>query len=1066
MSRRDRIPAKTSDAKGVLSLDQEIGFSDAVVLHPLSEEAFIANLHQRYKRDLIYTYIGSVLVSVNPYKVLALYTPAIIDAYKTFNRFELPPHIYAIADDSYCSMKNRNINQCIVISGESGSGKTEASKLIMQYVGAVSGKSKEVLQINNQLVESNPVLEAFGNAKTHRNDNSSRFGKYMDMEFDFKGDPVGGVITNYLLEKSRVTNCPEGERNFHIFYQLLTGSDIQFLKTLKLQRNIDHYRILSVSKCSQIENIDDRTNYVAMRKALSVIGFSQSEVLSVFQLISTVLKLGNLEFRPHANMDGTEGCVILNEYELHDVCEIIKSDFAQLHSSLVQRTIDTKHDFIVADLTASEAANARDSLCKAIYNRLFSWLVNRINESVKPIRRGRLKCLGVLDIYGFEIFQKNGFEQFVINYCNEKLQQLFVKLTLKDEQEEYIKENIEWEHINYVDNSHICDLIEKNNLGLFSLLDDECLRPGAASDETLLEKFDVAYEDHAHYESRGCKHCVSDGTLPVDSFRLKHYAGIVTYSTVGFLEKNSDLFYRDLSQAMYQCQHELLSSLFLEGNPKKMTLKRPATAVTQFKISISALIKNLQSKHVNYIRCIKPNEMKQPRIFERALVQHQVKYLGLMENIRVKRAGYCHKQTYESFLRRYKMLCVVTWPFWDGQPAEGVNYLLRELPIHPSEYAFGRTKIFIKNPHTVYELEEFRNARLDDLATLIQKTFRGWKQRNEFMRIKWGQIIIAKYSRAWLARRNFLKTKEAIKVFRKFYFGWKARMLARHLRHQKKISWAILIIQSYYRGWKKRSYLWSLSQNLPSESPTCTDWPPAPKSLQQTSSLLQNLYHKWRCYKYKQKFDIVSRNRMREKVTASLIFKSRKSCYPKTVSHPFRGDYVRLRQNIKWKKMSVETHDEYVVFADILNKVTRTNGKCVPTLLVVSTSSMLVMDQRTLQIKYRVPASEIFRISLSPFSDDIAVIHVQPTEVVKCKGDFVFQTGHVIEVVTKMFLVVQNAVGKPPEIQISPEFEANFGTQNVILNFRSVGSSGGSGIDSQPGQLRITRKGNRLEVCS
>ncbi|XP_076356260.1 myosin 95E isoform X5 [Tachypleus tridentatus] len=740
---------------------------------------------------------------------------------------------------------------------------------------------------------------------------------------------------------------------------------------------------------------------------MEVVGFLQDEILATFQIVSSVLKFGNLQFIPRANMDGTEGCSLMNEYELYDICELLKADFRAIQAALTLRTLEARHDVVVTDLSASEATYARDALCKALYSRLFTWLVNRINENIRAKRIGKRKSLGVLDIYGFEVFEHNSFEQFIINYCNEKLQQIFIELTLKQEQEEYVREGIQWVHVDYFNNAVICDLIEKNNHGILSLLDEECLRPGPVSDETFLFKLTKACQDNPYFESRGCKNFLSDNTLSYQSFRLRHYAGAVTYSVTGFIEKNNDLLYRDLSQAMYNCEHPLLKTLFPEGNPRRTTLKRPTTTGIQFKISIGALMKNLEAKQPNYIRCIKPNELKQPMIFEMALVNHQVQYLGLLENVRVKRAGYAFRQDYNIFLQRYKMCSLQTWPNWSGLPVEGITHLLHDLPIHPSEYTFGRTKIFIKNPRVLFELEEFRGHRLNELATLIQKTWRGWVQQQKYLRMKKYQTVIA---------ANYLCAK-------------------------------------------RRKYLLWLSRHLPSESPLCKDWPSTPVCLEETSQLLKKLYHKWRCHKYRSRFDQISRNRMREKVTASLIFKDKKASYPKSVSHPFRGDYVRLRQNLKWKKMSIETGDQYVVFADIINKVTRTSGKCVQTLFVISTSSMLIMDQRTLQIKYRVPAADIFRISLSPYVDDISVFHVRANELTKKKGDFLFETGHVIEIVTKLFLVIQNATGKPPEINITPEFEANFGKENAILTFKTVGLP-----EVQPGQLKITRKGNRMEV--
>lgn len=1046
--------------------------SDALLLEPPTEEAFIANLHQRFKRDLIYTYIGTVVVSVNPYKKLALYCPDVIQAYEKCSMFELPPHIYALADNAYTSLKDRNQDQCVIITGESGGGKTEASKLVMQYVAAVSGRDEEVGAIKEHILRSTPILEAFGNAKTHRNDNSSRFGKYMDIEFDFKGDPVGGVITNYLLEKSRVISHTQGERNFHFFYQLLSGAEVHLLKSLKLQRNTENYSILKHSRCSQLESMDDRSYFALTKRSMEALGMSPSEVHAVFQVVAVVLKLGNVEFQPRANIDDTESCALLNEYELYEICELLRVDFAFLHSALTQKMVETRHDVAVTDLSANEATYSKNALCKALYSRLFTWLVSRINDSIRAKRLGKRKCLGILDIYGFEVLEKNCFEQFVINYCNEKLEQLFIVLTLKQEQEEYVREGIQWEHIDYFNNAIICDLIEKNNHGILAMLDEECLRPGPATDESFLYKLTKVCQDSPYFESKGCKNLTgADVSLPPQCFRLRHYAGAVTYSVVGFIDKNNDHLYRDLSQAMYSCDHPLMKVLFPEGNPKRTTLKRPTTTATQFKISIGALVKNLQAKTPNYVRCIKPNELKQPMIFEMALVQHQVRYLGLMENLRVRRAGFAFSQDYVEFLERYKLLSVRTWPQWTGLPAEGVTLLLRDLPIHPSEYLFGRTKIFIKSHRTVCELEEFRRERLNELAILIQKTWRGYVMRERFLRMRESQVVLSSNYKCWKARREFLRKRQAATTIAAYYRGWKARqeferrknLLTREefhgVRQARKRECAARVLGRSYRLYKRRRYLLWLARNLPSDSPADRSWPPAPRFLQQTSHLLRKLHHKWRCTRYKQKLDQTARNRMREKMTASIIFKDNKASYPKSVSHPFRGDYVRLRQNVKWKRLSDETGDQYIVFADIISKITRSSGKCVQTLFVVSTNAMLIMDQRTLQIKYRIPVTDIYRISLSPFLDDIAVFHIRTTEATRKKGDFIFETGHVIEIVTKLFLVIQNATGKAPEVNFSTEFEVNFGKDTGVLAFRCTSMG-----DHHPGQIRIYRKGNRMEV--
>ncbi|KAK3851400.1 hypothetical protein Pcinc_041950 [Petrolisthes cinctipes] len=393
----------------------------------------------------------------------------------------------------------------------------------------------------------------------------------------------------------------------------------------------------------------------------------------------------------------------------------------------------------------------------------------------------------------------------------------------------------------------------------------------------------------------------------------------------------------------------------------------------------------------------------------------------------------------------------------EGQSFEGCALLLADLPLTPSQYTFGRTKVFIKSQRAVHELEEYRRERLEDLAVLVQKTYRGWRQKTRYRLMKAAQVTIATTWRSWKAREEY-----------------------REMKHRRRVEWAAGVIQLCYVNYQRRRYLTRVLCEMPSDSPIDTSWPLPPTAMAEAGILLRHLHHKWRCHRYRLQFDQTARNRMREKVTASIIFKDRKASYCKSVSHPFLGDYVRLRQNGQWKKMAADTNDQYVVFADIVNKITRSAGKFVPILLAVSTNSLLVLDQRTLQIKYRIPAMDIQRISLSPYMDDIAVLHVKPasptaelsssqninpgclfgSDEVKRKGDLVLQTGHVIEVVTKLFLVVQNATGKPPDVNICTEFDANFGQNSVLFTFRTAGGL----AEVAPGQIRILRRHNRMEV--
>ncbi|XP_047226129.1 unconventional myosin-Ib isoform X2 [Girardinichthys multiradiatus] len=806
-------------------LDNMIGVGDMVLLEPLSEDSFLDNLKNRFDHNEIYTYIGSVVISLNPYRSLPIYTPDKVEEYRNRNFYELSPHIYALADEAYRSLRDQDKDQCILITGESGAGKTEASKLVMSYVAAVCGKGQEVNKVKEQLLQSNPVLEAFGNAKTVRNDNSSRFGKYMDIEFDFKGDPLGGVISNYLLEKSRVVKQPRGERNFHIFYQLLSGASDDTLKKLKLERDFSKYNYLSLDSAT-VSALDDAANFRTVRNAMQIVGFMEDEMQSVLELVAAVLKLGNIEFKPESRCNGMDESRIKDKNDLKEMCELLGIEQSVLERAFSYRTVEAKMEKVSTTLNVAQAYYARDALAKNLYSRLFSWLVTRINESIKAQAKTRHKVMGVLDIYGFEIFEENSFEQFIINYCNEKLQQIFIELTLREEQEEYVREGIEWTNIEYFNNAVICDLIENNQNGILAMLDEECLRPGTVTDETFLDKLNTICAQHQHFESRLSKKSkfLNDHSLPHNCFRIQHYAGKVLYRVEGFVDKNNDLLYRDLSQAMYKANHSLIKQLFPEGNPAKVNLKRPPTAGFQFKASVGTLMSNLQTKNPNYIRCIKPNDKKASHIFTESLVCHQVRYLGLMENVRVRRAGYAFRQTYEPCLERYKMLCKNTWPHWRGPARQGVEALMTDLQVPAEEFSYGRSKIFIRNPRTLFFLEEKRKQCLEDLASLIQKIYRGWKCRSHFLLLKKSQIVVASWYRRYAQQKKYQKIKHSTTVVQSYIRGWQARKLLRELKYQKKCEEAVTTISAYWHGTQARRELRQLKEEARNKHAVSVIW--------------------------------------------------------------------------------------------------------------------------------------------------------------------------------------------------------------------------------------------------
>ncbi|XP_015251832.1 PREDICTED: unconventional myosin-Ib isoform X12 [Cyprinodon variegatus] len=1092
-------------------LDNMIGVGDMVLLEPLSEDSFLENLKKRFDHNEIYTYIGSVVISLNPYRSLPIYTPDKVEEYRNRNFYELSPHIYALADEAYRSLRDQDKDQCILITGESGAGKTEASKLVMSYVAAVCGKGQEVNKVKEQLLQSNPVLEAFGNAKTVRNDNSSRFGKYMDIEFDFKGDPLGGVISNYLLEKSRVVKQPRGERNFHIFYQLLSGASDDMLKKLKLERDFSKYNYLSLDSAT-VSGLDDAANFRTVRNAMQIVGFMEDEMQSVLELVAAVLKLGNLDFKPESRCNGMDESRVKDKNDLKEMCELLGIEQSVLERAFSYRTVEAKMEKVSTTLNVAQAYYARDALAKNLYSRLFSWLVTRINESIRAQAKTRHKVMGVLDIYGFEIFEDNSFEQFIINYCNEKLQQIFIELTLREEQEEYVREGIEWTNIEYFNNAVICDLIENNQNGILAMLDEECLRPGTVTDETFLDKLNTICAEHQHFESRLNKNSkfLNDHSLPHNCFRIQHYAGKVLYRVEGFVDKNNDLLYRDLSQAMYKANHSLIKQLFPEGNPAKVNLKRPPTAGFQFRASVGTLMGNLQTKNPNYIRCIKPNDKKAAHIFTDSLVRHQVRYLGLMENVRVRRAGYAFRQAYEPCLERYKMLCKNTWPHWKGPARQGVEVLMTDLQVPAEEFAYGRSKIFIRNPRTLFFLEEKRKQCLEDLATLIQKIYRGWKCRSHFLLLKKSEIVVAAWYRRYAQQKKYQKIKHSTTVVQSYTRGWQARKLLRELKYQKKCEeavttiaafWhgtqarrelrrlkeearrkhAVAVIWAYWQGLKVRreyrkffranagrkiynftiqrimqKYFLGLKSNLPSMSPIDKSWPARPYSfLEGVHAELRRIFHLWRCKKYRSQFTEEKKAVYEEKLEASELFKDKKALYPSSVSQTFKGDYLEMVKNPKYQKLS-SAIDEKILLADVVNKINRANGKSSPRLFLLTKKSVILADQKTGQVKTSLPLPDLSSVSTSTQSDGFFALKLKEGSSSAVKGDFLLSSDHLIEIVTKLHRISSLAADREKlNVDISDEFLVQFKQDKVCVKFIQGSPKNGNSVSCK-------RKNNRL----
>ncbi|XP_010944583.2 unconventional myosin-Ia [Camelus bactrianus] len=1037
-------------------LESSIGVEDLVLLEPLEEESLLKNLQLRYENKEIYTYIGNVLVSVNPYQELSIYGPEFIAKYQDYTFYELKPHIYALANVAYQSLRDQDRDQCILITGESGAGKTEASKLVMSYVAAVCGKGEQVNSVKEQLLQSNPVLEAFGNAKTIRNNNSSRFGKYMDIEFDFKGSPLGGDITNYLLEKSRVVKQLEGERNFHIFYQLLAGADAQLLKALKLERDSSGYTYLN-REAPRVDGMDDASNFKALQSAMIVIGFSEEEFRQVLEVTAMVLKLGNVELADEFQANGVPASGIRDGRGVQEIGELVGLNSVELERALCSRTMETAKEKVVTALSVIQAQYARDALAKNIYSRLFNWIVTRINESIKVDTGEKKKVMGVLDIYGFEILEDNSFEQFVINYCNEKLQQVFIELTLKEEQEEYKREGIPWTKVDYFDNGIICDLIEHNQRGILAMLDEECLRPGVVSDSTFLAKLNQLFSKHEHYESKVTQNAQRqyDHSMGLRCFRICHYAGKVTYNVNSFIDKNNDLLFRDLSQAVWKARHPLLRSLFPEGDPKQASLKRPPTAGAQFKSSVAILMKNLYSKNPNYIRCIKPNEHQRRAQFSSELVAVQARYLGLLENVRVRRAGYAYRQAYGAFLERYRLLSRSTWPRWNGGEREGVEKVLGDLSMSSEERAFGKTKIFIRSPKALFYLEEQRRLRLQQLATLIQKMYRGWRCRIHYQLMRKSQILISSWFRGNMQRKRYEKMKASALLIQAFVRGWKAR---KNYRKYFRSGAALTLANFIYRSIAQK-FLLRLKDNLPSTSILDKTWPAAPyKYFSTANHELQKLFYRWKCKKFRDRLSPKQVETLREKLCASELFKGKKASYPQSVPIPFYGDYIGLQRKPKLQQLK-GGEEGPVLVAETVMKVNRGNGKTSSRILLLTKGHVIITDTKNSQPKTVIALDSVARVSVTSFKDGLFSLHLSELSSVGSKGDFLLVSEHVVELLTKMYRAVLDATQRQLPVTVTEEFSVRFKESSVAV--KVIQGPGGGGKR----KLSCKKKGSRcLEV--
>nr|XP_020447981.1 unconventional myosin-Va isoform X2 [Monopterus albus] len=803
-----KLDPKTKNLPYLRNPDILVGENDLTALSYLHEPAVLHNLKVRFiDSKLIYTYCGIVLVAINPYEMLPIYGTDIINAYSGQNMGDMDPHIFAVAEEAYKQMARDERNQSIIVSGESGAGKTVSAKYAMRYFATVSGSATEA-NIEEKVLASNPIMEAIGNAKTTRNDNSSRFGKYIEIGFDNRYRITGANMRTYLLEKSRVVFQADDERNYHIFYQLCASSHLPEFKSLKLS-NANDFLYTRQGGSPVIDGVDDSKELCTTRNAFTLLGINDSNQMGLFQVLAAILHLGNVEIK---DKDADSCLIPPNNRHLTAFCELVGVTYQDMAQWLSHKKLKTATETYIKPLPRLQATNARDALSKHIYAKLFNWIVEHVNKAlIASVKQHSF--IGVLDIYGFETFEVNSFEQFCINYANEKLQQQFNMHVFKLEQEEYMREQIPWTLIDFYDNQPCINLIEAK-MGVLDLLDEECKMP-KGSDDSWAQKL---YNTHLKTCSLFEKPRMSNR-----AFIIQHFADKVEYQCEGFLEKNKDTVNEEQINVLKASKKfDLLVELFQdEGKASSPTGQAPGTGGRtrlsikpdksrqsssrehkmtvgcQFRNSLQMLMETLNATTPHYVRCIKPNDFKLAFSFDPKRAVQQLRACGVLETIRISAAGFPSRWTYQEFFSRYRVLMKQK----DVLPDKKLTCrnVLEKLVQDQDKYQFGKTKIFFRAGQVAY-LEKLRADKLRAACIRIQKTIRCWLARKRYLRQRSAAITIQRFTRGYQARclAKFMRRTQAATIIQKYQ-----RMYVERKRYRQKQA-AALAMQTILRAYMAR----------------------------------------------------------------------------------------------------------------------------------------------------------------------------------------------------------------------------------------------------------------------
>ncbi|XP_025075676.1 myosin heavy chain, muscle isoform X7 [Pogonomyrmex barbatus] len=735
----------------------------------LNDASVLHNLKQRYYAKLIYTYSGLFCVAINPYKRFPVYTHRCAKLYRGKRRSEVPPHIFAISDGAYVNMLTNSENQSMLITGESGAGKTENTKKVIAYFATVGASTKKEKDdptqkkgsLEDQVVQTNPVLEAFGNAKTVRNDNSSRFGKFIRIHFGPSGKLAGADIETYLLEKARVISQQALERSYHIFYQMMSGSVKGLKEMCLLSNNINDYYFVSQGKTT-IPGLDDGDELFVTDQAFDVLGFTQEEKDDIYKITAAVMHMGGMKFKQRgreeqAEADGTE--------EGERVAKLLGCDCADLYKNLLKPRIKVGNEFVTQGRNKDQVTYSVGAMSKAMFDRLFKWLVKKCNETLDT-KQKRQHFIGVLDIAGFEIFDFNSFEQLCINFTNEKLQQFFNHHMFILEQEEYKREGIEWTFIDFgMDLQQTIDLIEKP-MGILSILEEESMFP-KATDKTFEEKLN---NNHLGKSPNYLKPKPPKPGQQPAHFAIGHYAGNVPYNITGWLEKNKDPLNDTVVDQFKKSNNKLLVEIFADhpgqsgdagggGGGKGGRGKKGggfSTVSSSYREQLNNLMTTLRATQPHFVRCIIPNELKQPGVIDSHLVMHQLTCNGVLEGIRICRKGFPNRMVYPDFKLRYKILAPAAVDK-AKEPKDAAAAILESTGLDADMYRLGHTKVFFR-AGVLGQMEELRDERLGKIVSWMQAYIRGYLSRKEYKKLqeqRLALVVVQRNLRKYLQLRTW-----------------------------------------------------------------------------------------------------------------------------------------------------------------------------------------------------------------------------------------------------------------------------------------------------------------------